>query len=201
MNKHARPRTYVISGARSGIGKATAELLRARGKRVIGVDLSEADIVADLSTAAGRRDAVRAVEDAVPQAIDALILCAGLAGGAHPGEAVVSVNYFGAVELALGLRPLLAHGHAPRVAIVSSSASILPCDADIVELCLAGDETAARRAASCESAEELAWRSGPIYAASKRALSRWIQGHRSSQSGPAPASCRTESHPAWCERP
>ena len=87
---------------------------------------------------------------------------------------LVALNYFGAVELAEGLRGLLTIGTAPRIAIVSSSASILPFDERIVEF-LAGDELGARAAATCRSPEEIAARSGPIYAASKRALSRWIR--------------------------
>jgi NAD(P)-dependent dehydrogenase (short-subunit alcohol dehydrogenase family) len=174
MNPHPGLRTNVVSGARSGIGRATTELLRGRGERVLGVDLHDSDIVADLATTAGRRDAIEAVERASPQGIDSLILCAGLAGG-HPGEAVVSVNYFGAVELALGLRAWLARGTAARVVVVCSSAAILPFDAAVVDACLRGDEAGARRAATCSSDEELARRSGPIYAASKLALTRWIR--------------------------
>ncbi len=109
------PRLNVITGARSGMGKATADLLLSRGERVLGIDLADCDVNADLSARAGREAAVAAVTQACPQGIDALILCAGLGGGMAPGEAVVSVNYFGAVELAQGLRPLLARGNAPRV--------------------------------------------------------------------------------------
>jgi NAD(P)-dependent dehydrogenase (short-subunit alcohol dehydrogenase family) len=170
-----RPRINIITGARSGIGLATADLLRSRGERVIGIDLSDVDVAADLSRPVGRQTAIEAASRACPDGVDALILCAGLAGGFHPGEAVVSVNYFGAVELALGLRALLVRGNSPRVTIVSSSASILPFDENIVDCCLAGDEDAARHAAACTSNEEIAARSGPIYAASKRALSRWIR--------------------------
>ena len=45
----------VVTGAGSGIGKATLAALGARGFRCIGVDLAGSDIAADLATAAGRR--------------------------------------------------------------------------------------------------------------------------------------------------
>ena len=38
-------RTYVITGSASGIGAATAQILRDRGEKVIGVDLQNADIL------------------------------------------------------------------------------------------------------------------------------------------------------------
>jgi NAD(P)-dependent dehydrogenase (short-subunit alcohol dehydrogenase family) len=47
-------RTVVVTGAGSGIGATTAELARARGYQVIGIDLRNADIEADLSTSEGR---------------------------------------------------------------------------------------------------------------------------------------------------
>ena len=46
--------TTVITGSASGIGAATAALLRATGHSLITVDLRDADILADLSTPAGR---------------------------------------------------------------------------------------------------------------------------------------------------
>ena len=55
-------KTYVVSGAASGIGAATTEVLRAQGDRAITVDLRDADVLADLSTAAGRADAVATVQ-------------------------------------------------------------------------------------------------------------------------------------------
>ena len=168
-----RPRTTVITGARSGIGLATVQLLRARGEHVVGIDLSDCDVAADLSSQGGREAAIGAVGRACPEGIDALIECAGVA--VRDGAATVSVNYFAAVKLAAGLRPLLARGHAPRAVIVSSSASILAVDENVESLCLADDEAAARTAATSDSAEQAAARQGPIYAASKRALTRWIR--------------------------
>ncbi|HEX7717004.1 MAG TPA: reductase, partial [Marmoricola sp.] len=62
-------RTYVISGAASGIGAATAARLVADGHRVIGVDLAGADVEADLATPAGRLDAVRRVAELAPDGV------------------------------------------------------------------------------------------------------------------------------------
>ncbi|MBN9612442.1 MAG: short-chain dehydrogenase, partial [Actinobacteria bacterium] len=47
-------RTYVITGAASGIGKTTAQILRDRGDTVIGVDLKGVEVSGDLSTREGR---------------------------------------------------------------------------------------------------------------------------------------------------
>lgn len=50
-------RTIVVTGSASGIGAATRKRLTSQGARVIGVDLRDAEVQADLSTAKGRREA------------------------------------------------------------------------------------------------------------------------------------------------
>ena len=71
-------RTYVITGAGSGIGRATKELLEAQGHTVVGVDLKGADIAADLGTKQGRIDAANAAAEAAGGSVDAVIACAGV---------------------------------------------------------------------------------------------------------------------------
>ena len=50
-------RTYVITGAASGIGAATYRILNEAGNKVIGVDIHDSEVNADLSTSAGRLEA------------------------------------------------------------------------------------------------------------------------------------------------
>ena len=54
-------RTYVVTGAASGIGATTAHDLRERGERVIARDLRNADVDADLATAERRAVAVSSI--------------------------------------------------------------------------------------------------------------------------------------------
>lgn len=161
-------RTAVVTGSASGIGKATAALLSAQGVEVIGVDLRDADVCADLGTPDGRTLAVEAVRERAG-GVDVVVACAGI-GGANP--AVPSVNYFGVVDLLDGLRPLLAAGTDPRVALISSVSSVHPTDETLVGACLAHDEAAAR-ARSDELMDQQMW--AFLYSSSKAALARWVR--------------------------
>jgi NAD(P)-dependent dehydrogenase (short-subunit alcohol dehydrogenase family) len=119
--------TTVITGSASGIGAASRKALEAAGHRVIGVDLrpadTQSDIQADLSTAAGRAQALAAIQARCGGRLDGLVLCAGLGAQTQPVGLVCSVNYFGAVELLDGLLPALRQGSAPAAVVVSSVAS------------------------------------------------------------------------------
>lgn len=166
-------RTVVVTGAASGMGAATAARLEAAGQRVIGVDVREAEVVADLGIVAGRQSAIDTVAELSGGTIDGLVTWAGVAGLTDlPGSLLVSVNHFGTVALLEGLRPLLARGDRPAaVAISSNSTTCQPgVPTDVVDLCLAADEEAARAAAD---------RAGALatYPATKTAVARWVRRH------------------------
>lgn len=157
-----------LTGAASGIGAATRELLVAAGHDVIGVDLRDADVTADLSTPAGRAAAADAVLSRSGGRLDHLVLCAGLGAHVEPASRVVAVNYFGAVALLDALLPALRQGHEPSAVVVSSvAATQLEWDRNPLGVALeAGDEAQAGAvlAAAGDRAGHLA------YAGSKNAL-------------------------------
>jgi NAD(P)-dependent dehydrogenase (short-subunit alcohol dehydrogenase family) len=164
--------TIAITGAASGIGAACAARLADEGHRVIGVDLHGADVNANLEEPAGRATAISGVVDRAGGSLDGLVTCAGLGPiPSRSGASIVSVNYFGTVELLAGLRPLLAAGRgAAAVAISSNSTTCSPgVPVDIIELCGAGDEASAR-----ERADALGAMNG-VYPASKVAVAQWVR--------------------------
>jgi NAD(P)-dependent dehydrogenase (short-subunit alcohol dehydrogenase family) len=164
-------RTHLITGAASGIGLATKQLLESRGDRVIGADLHDTDIVADLGTADGRAHLVAEATRLADGRLDAIHAVAGLA---HPVAATVAINYFGTLATLDGLRPLLAGSSAPRAVAVASMASILPSDDTLVGLLTDGDETEALAYAEV-LAKEPATTGQLIYSSTKKALAQWVR--------------------------
>jgi NAD(P)-dependent dehydrogenase (short-subunit alcohol dehydrogenase family) len=160
--------TYVVSGSASGIGAAITAQLTEQGHRVIGVDLRDAEVIADLATQSGRDAAVDAVVRLTDH-VDGVVPCAGVAGLTETDpRLVVSLNYFGAVALVTGLRPLMAEGSS-AVLLSSNSVTAQPgWSAGVAGACLSDDEERARRLAG-----ELD--SVHIYPATKAALAYWTR--------------------------
>ena len=166
------PRTYVVTGTASGIAAATAKILTERDNKVIGIDIHDADIVADLSTKQGRLDAASKAIELAGGSIDAVIACAGLA---HPIAKTVSVNYFGMTEFLGALAPTLAKSEAPRAALISSMASLMPNDPALVEAMFVDDDEAKAVARAQELVDIGGGMEQLIYGSTKRAISRWVR--------------------------
>ena len=163
--------TVAITGSGSGIGAGIREHLEAQANKVIGVDLKNAEILADLSTPEGRAQAVGEINERCEGRLDRLVTCAGVGGHVSPKSLVAKVNYFGAVDVFDALLPSLQKGQDPAVvAIVSNSAQIAPiADNPYVLALLEHDEGGASRII-----DEMD--SGPIaYMGSKHALGRAIR--------------------------
>jgi NAD(P)-dependent dehydrogenase (short-subunit alcohol dehydrogenase family) len=161
-------RTYAVTGAASGIGAATAHYLQKCGGRVIGCDLRDAEVVADLATGEGRSALVEDVTRLSGGRLDGVVANAG--GG--PAETMVALNFFGALATLEGLRPLLEASSAPRAVVVSSISSLGKTDAALVDACLAGDEAATIASANATSEGKSAL---DLYGSAKHALTRWCR--------------------------
>jgi NAD(P)-dependent dehydrogenase (short-subunit alcohol dehydrogenase family) len=169
--------TYAITGSASGMGREAAQRLRCDGHTVIGVDVKEADIVADLSTPQGRSEAADGVLKASGGELDGAVLAAGL--GPSPGRdrprQIAQVNYLGVVEPLVAWRPALAATERAKVVVIASNSSTtVPA--------VPGRAVRALLAHDAEKAVRSVRLFGPaaptmMYAASKIAVSRWVRRH------------------------
>ena len=159
-------RKILITGAASGIGKATVERLRAAGDDVIGVDLRNADIEADLGTPEGRAHMIEQAVRLSGGTLDGVLAGAGISNWDRPRE-TIAINFFGAIATLEGLRPMLAKSSRARAVGICSTSLMLPGNAEVVETLLAGDENAAMDQAAAAPAT--------TYFDTKRALALWIR--------------------------
>ncbi len=165
---------YVVTGAASGMGQQAATKLKAQGHTVIAVDVKEGDVVADLSTAEGRRAAADQVL-ATSDRLDGAVLAAGI--GPTPGKdstrRIFEVNYRGVVDLLQAWRPAFAAAERAKVVVIgSNSTTTTPAvPRRTVRALLAGDTDKAVRSLKLfgPAAPSLA------YAASKIAVSQWVR--------------------------
>jgi NAD(P)-dependent dehydrogenase (short-subunit alcohol dehydrogenase family) len=163
-------RTVAITGSASGLGAAVRARLEADGQRVIGVDLRDAEIIADLSSMEGRDAAIAGVLAGSDRVLDGFVPCAGIGPQVPDHALITSVNYFGFLATLDGLFDALTRGTNPAaVAISSNSTTIDPTvDPALVTACVAADEDAARaRAVELEG-----W---TVYASTKVGVARTVR--------------------------
>lgn len=164
-------RTIVVTGAASGIGKSTAEILETGGDTVIRVDLKEGDVTGDLGDPESITAVATNISEKTGGVIDGLVANAGVSA---PTELSPKINYLGTVRLIEALRPLLAQSSAPRISVTTSAATLQDNDPQLVDLLLEGDSEAAlaRGRELAEQGPEVGYAN---YSSSKRAMSRWIR--------------------------
>ena len=169
--------TYAITGSASGMGRETVQRLRDGGHTVIGVDVKDADIVADLSTPHGRNEAAERVLAASGNRLDGAVLAAGLGPSPAPDRVrqIAQVNYFGVVEPLLAWRGALAAASRAKVVVVASnSTTTIPAVPHrAVKALLAHDAGKALRSVRLFGPAAPAM----MYGASKIAVSRWVRRH------------------------
>lgn len=159
---------YAMTGGATGIGAELKNQLLTAGHQVISVDIKEGDVIADLSTAEGRKAAIDGVRERAPDGLDGFIPCAGLPPVAKPLSLIAQVNYFAVVATVEGLKDLVAKKRGSVLLVASNSAPMIGKDDEFVQACLAGDE-----AAACAHIET---RDGhTAYAGSKRAITAWMR--------------------------
>ncbi|MHA3020675.1 SDR family oxidoreductase [Mycobacterium sp. BMJ-28] len=157
------------------MGRAAAQRLRADGHRVIGVDLRDAEVIADLATEHGRSHAAAEVLAQADGRLDGAVFAAGMGPrpGMHHVSTILSVNYFGVVELALAWRAAMATTSAAKVVVVgSNSATTMPMvPPRAVRALLRGDLRRAVRSVRMFRSAAPAM----AYGTSKIALMRWLR--------------------------
>lgn len=166
---------YAVTGSASGMGRQAAEKLRAAGHTVIGVDLRDAEVVADLSSPTGRSTAAEQVLALGGGRLDGAVLAAGIGPTPQATRLILQINYFGVVDLLQAWRPALAAAERAKVVVIASnSTTTVPAvPRSAVRALLAGKAAKAARRLGLfgPGAPSLA------YAASKIAVSRWVRRH------------------------
>jgi NAD(P)-dependent dehydrogenase (short-subunit alcohol dehydrogenase family) len=120
-------RTAIVTGGTSGIGRATAELLRADGWRVVATGLTEAEVEA----AGGEAEVLDVADDAAVAAffarfdrLDGLVTAAGMVAREAEWEIdsfvrVIDVNLTGTMRAAIAAYPALKRAGGAVVTIAS----------------------------------------------------------------------------------
>lgn len=167
--------TFAVTGSASGMGAAVTQKLRDAGHRVIGVDLKDAEVIADLSTSAGRASGASKVLELADDHLDGAVLAAGLGPTADPERArlIVEVNYFGVTDLLVAWRHALARAQPAKVVVfASNSTTTVPMvPRSLIRAFLVHDADKALRIA-----KRFRKFAPPIaYAGSKIAITHWVR--------------------------
>jgi NAD(P)-dependent dehydrogenase (short-subunit alcohol dehydrogenase family) len=114
----------VVTGAASGMGRATSALLRELGAKVIALDIKPPTDAVEAYLETDLRDeaSIDAALERIEAPVDGLFYCAGLPQKFFPPLDLMLVNFVGARHLIRGLMPKMPSGSA--IACVSSIAGL-----------------------------------------------------------------------------
>ena len=161
----------VVTGAASGMGEATAQVLVDLGAEVIAIDLNPTKVPVKQSIQADLRDkaAIESTTAAIGSGVHGFFNVAGLPGPPFSDLDVMLVNFVGARALIEGVVPTMADGGA--VAYVSSAAGLgwQGNLANLMDLISSADFDAGK--AWCEAHPDIIGASA--YATSKQAIMAW----------------------------
>lgn len=166
---------YAITGASSGIGAKTKELLEQRGHEVINIDLKDGDICVNLATESGRTEAVTRLHELCPDGLDGMICNAGVSGACGNLELIISLNYYGTVSIATGVYDLLKKKHGSCVVTTSNTISQGAGRKDVVNMLNnIYDEKRVLSLVTSMDATSLSV-GNSLYVSTKYALARWVR--------------------------
>lgn len=166
---------YAITGATSGIGAKTLELLKQRGHEVINIDLKDGDICVNLASPEGRQEAIDRLHEMHPEGLDGIICNAGVSGACGNLQLIISLNYFGTVAIAKGVYDLLEKKHGNCVVTASNTISQGAGRMDIADLLNnIGDEKRILSLVSTLDSTSLSV-GNSMYVSTKYALARWVR--------------------------
>lgn len=170
---------YVVTGGSGGIGGKTVEILRSQGHEVVNVDLKDGDICANLATKEGRDQVIQAIHEKYPEGIDGLCCNAGVNGTGSNLKLIISLNYFGAVNLAHGLFNLLKKKGGSCVVISSNTISQGAARMDLVDLLNYSQTKPINEERILNIVEKFDGTNlhvgNSIYVTTKYALARWVR--------------------------
>jgi NAD(P)-dependent dehydrogenase (short-subunit alcohol dehydrogenase family) len=117
-------KSVVVTGAASGMGQATAQILVDLGATVTAVDIKPATVPGARALQIDLRDraSIEEVAALIEGPVDGLFSCAGLPGPPFSEMDTILVNFVGARHLAEQLVPKMSPGSA--ISVISSSAAI-----------------------------------------------------------------------------
>jgi NAD(P)-dependent dehydrogenase (short-subunit alcohol dehydrogenase family) len=111
---------YIITGAGSGIGKETYNLLKKNKKNVIGVDLINSDLNFDLADFNEIKKCVKYIAKNTNE-IEGIVTCAGVSSG----DKILDTNYFGSINFIKELKRVKKIDNVVLIGSVLSKSSII----------------------------------------------------------------------------